>query len=180
MYLKPKLWVSIGIILWNHKRIFTNSSLKRHCQRFWYCHRKYEQLTKLHCTTLFSPALNLLVLLWNKSVICKTIVMAFIWFGSFSKKVVEGTSVWLIWPFLIWSFKTFSMSFERIKRFLPKLSSCALLHLKHGLRTPNEAFFHWIGMGQTHYGGIWSTAPILVQWVPCPYFHYSTIISTKY
>ena len=53
----------------------------------------------------------------------------------------------------------------------------------HGLRTPNEAFFHWnpelLGLG-TQIGQINSgafgvflaelSAPILLQWVPCPYF----------
>ena len=53
----------------------------------------------------------------------------------------------------------------------------------HGLRTPNEAFFHWnpelLGLGrqigQINSGafGVFSaelSAPILVQWVPCPCF----------
>ena len=77
------------------------------------------------------------------------------------------------------------MSFERIKRFfLPKLSSCALLHLKHGLRTPYEAFYHrnpkLLGLGrqigQVNSGEfeVYSaelSAPILVLRVPCPSFH---------
>ena len=53
----------------------------------------------------------------------------------------------------------------------------------HRLRTPNEAFFHWnpelLGLGrqigQIHFGafGVFSaelSVPILVQWVPCPWF----------
>ena len=52
----------------------------------------------------------------------------------------------------------------------------------HGLRTPNEAFFHWnperLGLhrqiGQINSGefGIFSAKPsaVLVQWVPCPCF----------
>ena len=52
--------------------------------------------------------------------------------------------------------------------------------LKHGLRMPNEAFFHWnpelLGLGrqigQTNFGSFWVfsaklSAPLLVQWVPC-------------
>jgi hypothetical protein len=72
------------------------------------------------------------------------------------------------------------MSFERIKRFfLPKLSSCALLHLKHGLRTPYEAFYHrnpkLLGLSrqirQINFGafGVFLadlSAPILVLQVP--------------
>ena len=55
------------------------------------------------------------------------------------------------------------------------------VHLAHGLRTPNEAFFHWnpklLGLGrqigQINFGafGVFSaelSVPILVQWVPCP------------
>ena len=51
--------------------------------------------------------------------------------------------------------------------------------LKHGLRTPNEAFFHWntklLGLGR-QFGVFWVlsadlSAPILVLlWVPCPCF----------
>ena len=48
----------------------------------------------------------------------------------------------------------------------------------HGLRTPNEAFFHWnsklLGLGrQIGVFGVLSaelSAPILVQWVPCQCF----------
>jgi hypothetical protein len=53
----------------------------------------------------------------------------------------------------------------------------------HGLRTPNEAFFHWnpelLGLGrqieQINSGAFGVclakiSAPILVQWVPCPCF----------
>ena len=60
----------------------------------------------------------------------------------------------------------------------------------HGLRMPNEAFFHqnpkMLGLfrqfGQVSFGafGVFLvdlSAPILVLWVPCPCF--STIISTK-
>ena len=54
---------------------------------------------------------------------------------------------------------------------------------KHGLRMPNEAFFHWnpkvLGLGrqigQINFGAfgiflIKLSASILVQWFPCPYF----------
>ena len=62
----------------------------------------------------------------------------------------------------------------------------------HGLRTPNDAFFHWnpefLGFdrqfGQINYGafGVFLSklsVPILVQWTPCLCFYPSTIISTK-
>ena len=55
--------------------------------------------------------------------------------------------------------------------------------IKHGPRTPNQAFFHWntkhLGLatqfGQIHFGAfeVFSadlSAPILVLWVPCPCF----------
>ena len=63
---------------------------------------------------------------------------------------------------------------------------------EHGLRTPNEAFFHWslelFGLGrqivQISSGafGVFSaklSAQILVQWVLVHIFHYSTNSSTK-
>ena len=59
------------------------------------------------------------------------------------------------------------------------------VHLAHGLRTPNEAFFslksQTFGLGQTTWainfgalGVFWAKllAPILVQWVPCPLFNH--------
>ena len=51
---------------------------------------------------------------------------------------------------------------------------------RHGLRTPNEAFFHWnfelLGLGRRIgqiSSGVFSaklSTLILAQWVPCPYF----------
>ena len=62
------------------------------------------------------------------------------------------------------------------------LAVCVWNIPKHGLRTPNEAFFHQnpelLGLGRQIGPKIWSfwvfsadlSAPILVLWVPCPYF----------
>ena len=62
-------------------------------------------------------------------------------------------------------------------------SSSPQIHSFHGLRTLNEAFFYWnpellelgrqIGQINSVAFGIFSaklSAPILVQWVPCPCF----------
>ena len=70
--------------------------------------------------------------------------------------------------------------------------TCNILQsAEHGLRTPNEAFFHWspdfLGLGRQigrtnsrafEVFSVKLSASILVQWVPCPCFslfnHYST------
>ena len=93
-----------------------------------------------------------------------------------------NTFPWM--PFTNW---TWNISQWRV------LQISILFPLYHGLRTPNEPFFHWnpefLGLGrqigQINAGvfGVFSaklSAPILVQQVPCPFFfNYSTIICTK-
>ena len=72
-----------------------------------------------------------------------------------------------------------ALSFTYTTIFIQFLRSC----VHHGLRTPNEAFFHWnselmglsrqIGEINSRAFGVFSaklSLPILVQWVPCPCF----------
>ena len=76
--------------------------------------------------------------------------------------------------------------------FFKVLTSFASNDLELGLQTSNEDFFHQntklLGLVRQILQIIfWAfsvfsadlSAPILVQWVPCRCFHYSTIISTK-
>ena len=62
---------------------------------------------------------------------------------------------------------------------------CSCLSSQQGLRTPNKAFFHrnpkFLGLDtDNEFWGIWgiisqTSAPILLQWVPCPCFPFFNI-----
>ena len=81
--------------------------------------------------------------------------------------------------FLIGSINTLWKCSTSFSKIMPKFYQ-PINHFDHGLRTPNEAYFHWntellgIGsqIGQTNSGAFWvfSAKLILVQWVPCPCF----------
>ena len=85
---------------------------------------------------------------------------------------------WKNWEFqfLFWDLRTFRSLSKNYPQVL-------FISLNHGLRTPNEAFFHrnpkLLGLGrqfgQINFGafGVFSadlSAPILVLWVLCPCF----------
>ena len=89
---------------------------------------------------------------------------------TYSKKIVVDTVV-------IGYFTLTTIFYEESAQ----IGFSGLLRRVHGLRTPNEAFFHWnpelLGrqIGQINSGafGVFLaelSAPILVQWVPFPCF----------
>ena len=90
-------------------------------------------------------------------------------------------SIWHVLG-ISWQYETFSATIRKLKDFMTRES----FFCTHGLRTPNEAFFHrnpkLLGLGrqlvQINFGafGVFSadlSAPILVQWAPCPCYQFT-------
>ena len=143
--------------------------------------KKVFNWSEVHLSEMTCYKIHTLVILYCTSHCCSGI-----------PKLIEDSKYY----YLYWTVSTCCLIFwfvELVYRLFEQSNIHHTLHfcqnqlrrnqMYHGLRTPNEAFFHrnpkLLGLGkqfgQINFGafGVFSanlSAPILVQWVPCPCF----------